>query len=141
MLLGNLEESSDEKADELVKKVVQVLQNKLSTPHTPVQAVRVGKKVVGKNRLVLVRMNTFREKLQVLKAAKLLKGSSIYLMEDLSKHERENRKLLVTAMKKARSEGKKAFIRFADGKLIVNGTAVDLPLPSSTTPYTDNHSN
>ena len=90
MLLGNLEESSDEKADELVKKVVQVLQNKLSTPHTPVQAVRVGKKVVGKNRLVLVRMNTFREKLQVLKAAKLLKGSSIYLMEDLSKHEREN---------------------------------------------------
>ena len=71
VLLGNLEESSDEKADELLKKVVQVLQNKLSTPHTPVQAVRVGKKVVGKNRLVLVRMNTFREKLQVLKAAKL----------------------------------------------------------------------
>ena len=34
MLLGNLEESSDEKVDELVEKVVQVLQNKLSTPHT-----------------------------------------------------------------------------------------------------------
>jgi len=140
VLLGNLEESSDEEADELVEKVVQVLHNKLSTPHTPVQVMRIGKKVVGKNRLVLVRMNTFREKLQVLKAAKLLKGSSIYLMEDLSKHECENRKLLVTAMKKARSEGKKAFIRFADGKLIVNGTAVDLPRPSSTTPYTVNHS-
>ena len=106
----------------------------------PVQAVRIGKKVVGRIRLVLVTMNTFREKLHVLKAAKLLKGSSIYLMEDLSKHERENQKLLVTAMKKARSKWKKVFIRFADGKLIVNGTAVNLPLPSFTTPYTDNHS-
>ena len=72
VLLGNLEESSDEQMDELAEKIVQVLQNKLSTPHMPVQAVRIGKKVVGKNRLVLVRMNTFREKPQVLKAAKLL---------------------------------------------------------------------
>ena len=72
VLLGNLEESSDEQVDELAEKIVQVLQNKFSTPHMPVQAVRIGKKVVGKNRLVRVRMNTLREKLQVLKAVKLL---------------------------------------------------------------------
>ena len=42
-------------------------------------------------------------------------------MEDLSKRDREKRAMLVTAMKRARNEGKRAFIRFSDGELIVDG--------------------
>ena len=50
-----------------------------------------------------------------------MRGSDIYLMEDLSKADREARQKLVKAMKKARSEGKRAYIRFSDGKLIIDG--------------------
>ena len=42
-------------------------------------------------------------------------------MEDLSKRDREKRGMLVTAMKRARNEGKRALIRFSGGELIVNG--------------------
>ena len=35
--------------------------------------------------------------------------------------ERKHRRSLVAEMKKARDEGKRAFIRYSDGKLIVNG--------------------
>ena len=110
VLMGNLQESSGEREDELVEKVVQVFTKKLNVPHTPIQAMQIGKKVVGKNCLVLIKMVSLKEKVQVLKAAKLLKGSDMYIMEDLSKSERENQKVLVNAMKKARSEGKKAYI-------------------------------
>ena len=42
-------------------------------------------------------------------------------VEDLSKSDRNRRKVLVEQLKQARSEGKKAFIRFTDGKSIVDG--------------------
>ena len=134
MLLGNLHENGGEGADEVVEKVMQVFTEKLKIRHTPTHAMRIGKKEVERNRLVLVRMNSFKEKIEVLKAAKHLKGSDMFLMEDLSKSERDYRKTLVKAMKKARSEGKKAFIRFTDGKLIVNGKAVENPSFSPLTP-------
>ena len=134
VLLGNLHENGGEGADEVVEKVMQVFTEKLKIRHTPTHAMRIGKKGVERNRLVLVRMNSFKEKIEVLKAAKHLKGSDMFLMEDLSKSERDYRKTLVKAMKKARSEGKKAFIRFTDGKLIVNGKAVENPSFSPLTP-------
>ena len=59
-----------------------------------------------------------------MEKARSLRGSGIFLFQDLSKKEREKRKVLVTAMKKARSEGKRAFIRFSDGELIVNGKCI-----------------
>ena len=66
-------------------------------------------------------MRNSEEKLTLLKKGKLLSGTGIFLADDLSKEERKRRKVLVSEMKKARSEGKRAFIRFSDGELIVNG--------------------
>ena len=56
-----------------------------------------------------------------MRSAHLLRGSALFIMDDLSKKERDNQRVLVSAMKQARREGKKAFIRYSDGKLIVNG--------------------
>ena len=42
-------------------------------------------------------------------------------MKDLSRSDREHRKVL---MKKSRSEGKRGFIRFSDEKLVINGAVV-----------------
>ena len=71
-------------------------------------------------------MNSVAEKIEVLKAAKLLKDIIIYIREDLSFNERKRRKALVAEMKKAREDGKRAFIRFSDGNLMVDGSVVDV---------------
>ena len=73
-------------------------------------------------------MATFQERVAILKAAKLLRGSGIFIKEDLSKSERSYRKVLVDKMMKARAEGKKAFIRYTDGKLIIDGKPIDCVL-------------
>ena len=78
-------------------------------------------------------MEVFGERLEInlttLQVTRIFKpeaGKKILIIQDLSKKEREKRKVLVlvTAMKKASSEGKTAFIRFSDGELIVNGKCI-----------------
>ena len=44
----------------------------------------------------------------IAKAAKNLRGSAVFIMEDLSKSERNSRKVLVEKLKIARSYGRKA---------------------------------
>ena len=82
---------------------------------------KIGKAMAGRNRLILIKMNSFEEKLQLLKTARSLSGTGLFLMEDMSKKEKEKRKMLVIAMKKKREKGNRAYIRHSDGKLIVNG--------------------
>ena len=50
--------------------------------------------------LVRVVMNSVADKIAVLKVSKHLKGSNIYIREDLSPNERRRRKVLVAEMKK-----------------------------------------
>ena len=89
---------------------------------TPLHAGRLGKPKDSQKRLILVKMKSFEEKLHLLKKARLLNGSGIYLMGDMSIDERKKRRILVNRMKKARSEGKRAYyIRYTDGELIING--------------------
>ena len=87
----------------------------------PLSAQRIGKKLHNKSRLILVKLDSAKEKINVLRAAKALKGSPIFIMEDLSREERKYRQKLVNEMKRERRGGNKAFIRFRDNKLIVNG--------------------
>ena len=61
----------------------------------------------------------------MLKNAKLLRGTRMFVAEDLSKEDREKRKMLVKEIKKAKQMGKIAFIRYSDGKLVVDGKIQD----------------
>ena len=72
---------------------------------TPQYVTRIGKAMAGTNKLILIKMNSFEEKLQLLKRARLLSGTGLFLMEDMSKKEKEKRRMLVIAMIKER-EGK-----------------------------------
>ena len=76
---------------------------------------------------MLVKLKSLKDKLEVLKSVKRLQQTSIFLMEDLSKDGCEQRKELVAAMKKARREAKRAFVRFSDGKLVIDGEVVSCP--------------
>ena len=75
--------------------------------------------------MILVVMNSVADKKAELKVSKHLKGSNIYIREDLSPNERRRRKVLVAEMKKARDDSKRAYIRFSDGNLIVDCSVME----------------
>ena len=87
LLIGNIAEE-ELVSDTTTKSIVDLFQNKLKLELTPLQATRIGKTVDTKNRLILVKMNSMADKIEVLKAAKLLKDTIIYIREDLSFNER-----------------------------------------------------
>ena len=120
-MVGNVEEESDESVAKVQQKVEKVFKEYLRSDCKPMQSFRLGKKHAGKNRLIIVKLKSLDEKVKSLKAAKALRGTNLFIMEDLSKSERKQRQKLVNEMKRERSEGNKAFIRYRDGKLIVNG--------------------
>ena len=126
-ILGNLPEAEDEEEDELREKVTAILSDHLKLTLQLTHILRVGKRLSSKSRFVLVKLKSLKDKLDVLKSAKRLQQTDIFIMEDLSKDDREQRKKLVAAMKKARREGKRAFIRFYDGKLVIDGEVVSCP--------------
>ena len=119
ILLGNVPEGESLEGDQ--DKVNAIFQQLFKAECEAVQVRRIGKRNEVKPRLLLVKLKSVEDKIKLLKLAKALRGSDTYLMEDLSKTDREARQKLVKEMKKARSEGKRAYIRFSDGKLIIDG--------------------
>ena len=109
-----------------LETVKNIFEERMNVNLTPLHAGRLGKPKDGQKRLILVKMKSFEEKLHLLKKARLLNGSGIYLMEDMSIDERKKRRFLVNRMKKARSEGKRAYIRYTDGELIINGAVYSM---------------
>ena len=65
---------------------------------------------------------------------RLLSGSGIFLAEDLSREDRKKRKVQVREMKKARNEGKKAYIRYIDGELIIDGKVYEVDAEGTNPP-------
>ena len=95
ILIGNVDEEQSESA---TQAAIHVFKDKLNVDLSPVYVTRLGKLKIGQRRPILVRMRSFEEKLTVLKKGKLLSGSGLYISEDLSKEEREKRKVLVNEM-------------------------------------------
>jgi len=110
VIIGNLVEGGSASEDK--KKVSELLQDKLEADIIPLDVRRIGKKVEGKVRITLVKLRSEVDKIQLLKKANALKGSKLYLAEDLTIDERKERRRQVEEMKKARADGKRAFIRF-----------------------------
>ena len=117
-----MEESGNSTEDQ--EKVMGILQGKLNVECSPLDMRRVGKKIEGKAHIMLVKMKSEQEKIQLLKKATALKGSNLYLAEDLIINERKEWHIQVEEMKRARQEGKRAYIRFSDGKLVINGKVI-----------------
>lgn len=131
VVIGNMEESNNLAEDRL--KVTELLKKKFESEVLPVEIRRVGKRTAGKARIILARLRSEEEKFQLLKKASVLKGSDLYLAEDLTAEERKIRHWQVQQLKKARQEGKRAFIRFMDGKLVVEGKVITSPTPAEIT--------
>ncbi|KAJ4435109.1 hypothetical protein ANN_23684 [Periplaneta americana] len=84
-------------------------------------AYRVGR---GKNRPIVVKLNSYFIKEHIMANTNQLKGSKIYIENDFSKEIREKRKKLVPLLKEARFKGFKASL--VNDKIKINGNIVDL---------------
>lgn len=82
---------------------------------------RMGRKG-AQNRPIKIGLIAYRKKIEILKNRKQLKGSQVYIEEELTKEEREENKKLIPLMLEKRKEGRHAIVR--SGKLFVDGLEI-----------------
>ncbi|XP_031334052.1 uncharacterized protein PF11_0207-like [Photinus pyralis] len=80
---------------------------------------RIGKPENNKTRPVFIKIKNHGLKVQIIKHAKNLRGTEIYISEDYPKHIIETRRTLIPYMKKTRETGHHSYIKY--DKLMVNG--------------------
>lgn len=79
---------------------------------------------IGKTKTVILELNSFKKKTELLKNGNKLKGSGVFISPDLTREDRLLHKALYHHLKEARSRGKNPQIR--GNKLIVDGRAYTL---------------
>ncbi|KAI8490236.1 hypothetical protein Bbelb_319740 [Branchiostoma belcheri] len=103
-------------------KVKEVLRRKLHLNADDIEierAYRNGKsQLADRPRPIVVKFLRYKDKQEILRNAKMLKGTSIFINEDYSERVRKKRKDLLPALRAARERGQSAYIRF--DKLVIN---------------------
>ena len=114
VIIGVEEQDSE---DEL-KVVNELLETKLEISDVNLAAARrLGQKITGRNRPILVRFTNPDDKTKVINNKQKLKGTSIYINLDRTRSQREHDQRLRNERKQAISQGKKA--RIVRGRLVV----------------------
>ena len=102
--------------------IQKLFSEKLNAPGLSFEARRLGKKKDQGTRSILVRFSDSKSKVSAMKKRSLLKGSKIYMNDDLTPFQKQNQKILLERMRKARGEGKSSYI--ARGNLFIDGSVV-----------------
>ena len=99
LIFGNMpEEGGNDLAN-----IQNLINNKMKCRDIEIKEVkRIGRRNEDRHRLLCVRLNSLRDKLNILKQGKALKGGSIFVTEDLTKEERLKKKDLLIEVKKIR---------------------------------------
>ena len=114
VIIEGMAEQSDENSETLQVSVQNLLNDKLDmTPEIDV-VHRVGRAVSERPRAVIVKLKTFKVRQECLKRSPRLKGTNIYINEDISKATHEIRKTKMKEMKEKRQQGLIAYFSGAD---------------------------
>lgn len=128
LIMYNLREKEDENLQQLEDSVMSIIRDKLSIDITIKEIdwiKRIGKKEkVVRNRPVLIKVISYRTKIEILRNCNKLRGLNISISEDFPVSVRQIRKELLFFKKKAQEKRKKAFLRY--NKLIVEGQVFTL---------------
>ena len=110
------------------QKVKEIFRNNLNIDnHIEVdRAHRVGQKRENRQRTIVLRLNKFKDKEEIKKCAKKLKGTGIYINDDFSPITLERRKDLLKTAKELRDQGKGA--KVVKSKLYSWDLNVDKPV-------------
>lgn len=115
VMIYGLEEEGE--ADVAVKKLASSLQVTIKIE----EAVRLGNKMDGKKRPVLVKLHNWEEKKSLLTKKGILRAtkSKVFIDDDLTKREREVQMRIKERAKEERLKGKKVLMRYQ--KLCIDG--------------------
>lgn len=122
IIVKGVEDSENEDEQE-VKQKVERLMSEIGTEvdkDVDIDIVRrIGKFEKDRRRPILVKFTREGTKLAILKNAKNLKGTNVWIDEDYSKRTQNERKALIPKLREAREKGHRAHIRY--NKLVING--------------------
>lgn len=125
VLKGVFDEEAEEQG-ELLEKIAVVMNNvgvEWEIERDLEDYIRLGKYREDGTRPILVKLSKYNKKIEILKQAKNLKNSEIWINEDFTKEVQEERRKLVPIMKEARRKGQKAILKY--DKLIINNELYD----------------
>lgn len=115
---GIEEQSSGETWEETAKNITKMMEEKLQIPGVTLErAHRTGSVTHSRPRTVIARFAKYSDREAVIRNARKLKGTGIYINEDLCPASQEIKNSQIPLMKKAREEGKIAF--FKQTRLII----------------------
>ncbi len=110
--ISGIEEKLGETWEETAIAVSKLIEEKLQLPAVKLEhAHRTGRVLPSRSRVVVARFEKFSDREAVMRNARKLKGSEIYIDEDLCPASQEIRKSQIPLMKKARKEGKIPFFK------------------------------
>ncbi|KAG5888154.1 hypothetical protein JTB14_035136 [Gonioctena quinquepunctata] len=121
LVIYGIEENQNENQEILINKFSELATTKLELKITRTEInniFRLGKKA-GHNRPILISLSSQIRRQEIVRNARKLKGTKIVITEDLTNGELEERKILLGALKEAKSNNKTAFLK--RNKLIVEG--------------------
>lgn len=108
-----MKENASETWGDVEEKVQRVLQDKLQVEGVQIErAHRTGRRNEGRPRTIVMKLLSYKDKERILKLAKNLKGTSIYINEDFSPATMKIRKDLFKEIKRRREKGERVGIKY-----------------------------
>ena len=106
--IDGLKENDHESWEDSERKVKDLIKNKLAIEENIIieRAHRIGKKEHGKNRSIIFKLQSWKQKEVIIKNSNKLRNTGIYVNEDFSDETMLIRKELFKQMKKERDDGK-----------------------------------
>lgn len=112
------EEENEEKGREKINAVITKMGVEVDEKVEVDEIRRIGKYNSNKTRPILVKFTKESTKMKIIRNARKLKGTDIWIDEDYPKNIQEERRELIQKMKEARNKGDTAILRY--NKLIIN---------------------
>jgi len=100
-----------ENYEQTQEKVIKLIEEKLDIKINLASSNRLGKFESGKSRTILARFNTFAERQSCLRSSYKLKGTNVFLNEDLARETLELRKQKLDELRELKSKGYIAYFR------------------------------
>ncbi len=117
-IVGLEELQGGETWEQTVKQVTKILQDKLLLPDIRIErAHRIGQVNTSRHRPIIARFQRYCDREAVLRNASKLRGTQIFINEDLCPASQQIRKDQLPLLKQARASGKLAYFRYT--KLII----------------------
>ena len=111
--IDGIKEHNKESCEECERRVHSMLKERLDIENVEIErAHRGGRKSRSKPRTIVCKLLRFKDKQNILRKAKLLKGTNIFINEDYCQDTVEYRKELWEEVKVLRSQGKIAYLNY-----------------------------